>query len=202
MQEKIWKQAGETWITIYGEIYDVYDYVRHHPGGMQAILDFLGNDASRFFPHLPPAYLPDFCLNTNKSDFLATHNTPICPEMNVKDLLVDNLPCHVNVTGVLAVHNKFKQYKVGDLLVPSWDLGWHGMQWIVIDQNANNITQYVDGLIDNKTGVVTSDPEHPSAYLHPKSHLLIMSKCNMDATKEYHKLFDTDQYLTQYVNIT
>jgi len=177
-------------------------YINRHPGGQQAILDFLGNDASRIFPRLPPAYLPDFCLNLNKTDFLATHNTPTCHKMTIRDF-VDSFHCHEYVTGVSAVHNKFRQNKVGDLLIPRWDLGKHGMQWIVIDQYVYNITQYVDGLIDNKTGVVTSDPKHPSAYLHPELHLLIMSKRNMDATNEYHKLFGTDRYLTQYVlNIT
>jgi len=198
-QEEIGKRLGETWITIFGKIYDMRSYINKHPGGQQSILVFLATDASRIFPRLPLRDLPDFCLDTNKVDFLATHNAPSCPEMTNNDVLVDKMPCHTTVAGVSAVYNKFKEDKVGDLVVPRWDLGKHSMQYIVIDLTVYNITQYMDGLIDNKTGIMTSDPDHPAAYLHPELHRLIMLRRNADATSEYHMFFDTDRFLRQYV---
>jgi len=194
-QEEIGKRLGETWITIFGKIYDMGGFIKKHPGGQQAILDFLNNDASRIFPRVPPTNLPDFCLNTDKTDYLATHKTPICSEMTIKDTLVDKIPCHVSVTSVSAVYNKFKKDKVGDLVVPRRDLDTRGMLHIIIDLVVYNITQYLDGLIDNATGIMDLDLDHPAAYLLPELHQFIMMGRNADATSAYYRSFGTDLYL-------
>jgi hypothetical protein len=56
--EDIWLQTGESWVVVHGIIYDVNDLINRHPGGVKGIVDYLGKDASRVFPRLPPVYLP------------------------------------------------------------------------------------------------------------------------------------------------
>jgi len=196
-QSEIWKQTGETWIVIFGQIYNMRHFINLHPGGQQAVLDFLGNDATRLFPRLPPSYLPEFCLNTNKSDYLATHDEQVCTEMTTVDTFLKKIPCHSSMAGIRSIDEKFKQDKVGDLVVPRSELKENIMQYMVIDTKIYNITQYVNNFFDNRTGLIIADIDHPAAYLHPDLHNLVMVQRNTDATHAYHKMFGTDRQLKQ-----
>jgi hypothetical protein len=53
-------------VIVHGVIYDVDNLINRHPGGVKGIIDYLGKDASRVFPRLPPVYLPE---KVNKSLF-------------------------------------------------------------------------------------------------------------------------------------
>lgn len=41
--------ATDTWMIIHGEVYDVTDYLRDHPGGAEVLVDVAGKDASEEF---------------------------------------------------------------------------------------------------------------------------------------------------------
>ena len=46
------------WVVLYGRVYDVTDFLPHHPGGRQSILDLAGSDATeRYDPIHPPGTL-------------------------------------------------------------------------------------------------------------------------------------------------
>jgi len=42
-------KRDDVWVRIYGNVYDLTDYVEMHPGGEAAILDFAGQDATKNF---------------------------------------------------------------------------------------------------------------------------------------------------------
>ena len=191
--QEIWKQQGEAWTTMFGTIYDMADYIDHHPGGRQGILDFLGNDASKLFPRLPPNQLPAFCLDITKTEYLSENQEPVCTLLDEIDRLT-GVPCHDWLVGKREVQKYFEPYQTAKLVIPTWELGKNGMQWITIDKNIYNVTQYVDGLRHNKTGVINEDPAGPNAYLYKSLHLLIVNALNQDATELYHDLFDTSDF--------
>lgn len=193
-QSEIWKQSGEAWITIHGTIYDMAGYVDRHPGGQNGILQFLGNDASRLFPRSPPAQLPAFCLNTTKNEYLASNGEPTCTQRIPLDDL-RKIPCHTQLVGVDEVREQFKDHVAGELVIPQWELGQNGMQYILIKNKIYNVTQYVSNLWDNTTNTISDSLDHPNAYLFGQLHRLIMIQLNKDATEVYYDLFDTDDYL-------
>jgi len=43
------KDRNQTWVALYGQVYDLTDYVEEHPGGEQAILDVAGADGTAQF---------------------------------------------------------------------------------------------------------------------------------------------------------
>ena len=57
--QDVWLQIGQSWVIVHGVIYDVDNLINRHPGGVKGIIDYLGKDASRVFPRLPPVYLPE-----------------------------------------------------------------------------------------------------------------------------------------------
>lgn len=144
-EQEIWKQERKAWITVFGKIYDMKGYVDRHPGGRKGILDFLGNDASRLFPRLPPARLPVACLNTSKSEFLLENIKPTCPLLTREDEL-KGVPCHDTLVGKSTFENRFRSLKTADLVIPAWRRGDNGRKWIQIGKTIYDITQYMDGL--------------------------------------------------------
>merc|ERR1712113_411083 len=38
-----------SWVSLYGQVYDLSDYVEEHPGGEEAILDVAGTDGTEHF---------------------------------------------------------------------------------------------------------------------------------------------------------
>ena len=190
--EQLDQVVGEEFITLYGKIYDVSDFGKRHPGGPQAIANFVGEDATSLFPRTPPSQLPAFCLDLSKTEYLTQHQTPECdiPE----EYLAKGAVCHDSLVGKGSVDNRFKTLKKGDIVMPDSAIGADDMQWIVIDKNIYNVTQYVDGLRHNRTNVISTDPSHPNAYLLEALHLMIVHKLNQDATAVYNDVFSNDDY--------
>lgn len=145
-KEEIWQQHGESWIVMFGKIYDMKRYVDRHLGGRDGIIQFLGNDATKLFPRLPPVQLPNFCLNLKKGQYFTDNRDPVCTEFTDLDT-VTNLRCHDSLVGLGVVRKYMEDYKTGDLVIPRWQLGNNGMQWIRVGKSIYNVTQYVNGLM-------------------------------------------------------
>ncbi|ODM23646.1 hypothetical protein SI65_01235 [Aspergillus cristatus] len=64
------------WVTLYGKVYDVTDFLDEHPGGAKVILKLAGKDATEEYdPIHPPGILeenlkPEACLGTINPDTL------------------------------------------------------------------------------------------------------------------------------------
>ena len=194
-QQEIWSLSdGAALTSIFGRIYDMSGFMNRHPGGIQGIAKFLGNDATKLFPRLPPANLPQYCLSQDsaKVSYLVQNSVPSCPLLTTVDKL-QGLQCHDTLLGPRDVQSQLATYHAGDLVIPSWRLGENGMQWVQIDKTIYNVTQYIDGLKEDVTHV-TDDPAHPNAFLYEPLHRLIVNLVNKDATGVYNDLFETDQY--------
>eukprot|EP00957_Ditylum_brightwellii_P125036 9530993-Ditylum_brightwellii.AAC.1 len=121
---EIWDQHKEAWTVIHGKIYDVKNYIEKHPGGSNAIRDFLGSDASRLFPRTPAAHLPLSCLDIVKNP----PNISACSDMPSVDRLV-GIPCH-NYEGV---NTFFSKYERGTLAFSAKELQQDkSTDWITI----------------------------------------------------------------------
>ncbi|OGE49935.1 hypothetical protein PENARI_c019G10393 [Penicillium arizonense] len=71
------------WVILYGNVYDVTDFLDNHPGGAQAILRFAGRDATEDFDLIhPPETL---------KDIESTHLGPVEPE-EVSNHVADSEP--------------------------------------------------------------------------------------------------------------
>ena len=46
------KSSSDTWVIIHNNIYDVSEYINHHPGGRRVIERYLGKDATQPFQNL------------------------------------------------------------------------------------------------------------------------------------------------------
>lgn len=145
-KEDIWQQKGKAWVVIFGKVYDMKNFIDRHVGGREGVLQFLGNDATKLFPRIPAVQLPSLCLNLNKGQFFTDNSEPVCAEFTNLDI-VTNLPCHDSIVGLREVRNRMKDYKTGDLVIPRWQLGDNGMQWIRVGKSIYNVTQYVNGLM-------------------------------------------------------
>ena len=109
------------------------------------------------------------------------------------------LPCHKDVSKArLGVDKWFGDYNVGQLAFSGSTLqnDSNDWDWIVIQDQVYNVTNYVDGLRDENSGKVVKDPsESDNAYLSPSLHSLIVNKLNQDASEIYEKLYENDDYL-------
>ncbi|KAJ5981746.1 hypothetical protein N7499_009200 [Penicillium canescens] len=71
------------WVILYGNVYDVTDFLGNHPGGAQAILRFAGRDATEDFDLIhPPETL---------KDIESTHLGPVEPQ-EVSNHVADSEP--------------------------------------------------------------------------------------------------------------
>ena len=194
--QDIWAKDREAWTVIHGTIYDMKDYMNIHPGGSDSIVDWLGKDISKLFPRMPAASLPDKCINTDKD--LENFSQYQCVDMTDLDKLL-GLPCHKDVSKArLGVDKWFGDYNVGQLAFSGSTLqnDSNDWDWIVIQDQVYNVTNYVDGLRDENSGKVVKDPsESDNAYLSPSLHSLIVNKLNQDASEIYEKLYENDDYL-------
>ena len=145
-KEDIWQQEGAAWVTIFGKVYEMNKYIDSHLGGRDGILKFLGSDASKLFPRLPAGQLPSFCLNLDKGEYYTQNSLPTCTELTDVDMAT-NVPCHDSIVGLKEVRSKMKDYRKGELVIPKWQLGDDGMQWIQVGKSIYNVTQYVNGLM-------------------------------------------------------
>jgi len=143
-QREINNQRGKAWVTIFGTIYDVRNYIKRHPGGSQQISDFLGQDASDLFPRPPPSALPTFCLDTAKNSSLASEVS--CPNLADRED-GDKLLCHTSMVGPEGVRAVMKGYRTADMVVAPWKLGEdEEMSYVVLDSSIYDVSGYIDGL--------------------------------------------------------
>jgi hypothetical protein len=141
------------------------------------------------FPRTPVGNLPTFCLDPSKTAYLESHKTPLCPELT-NEWKAEGAQCHTQFVGKRHADMKFSGYKEGDMVIPDWRLMEQtDMQWIMVNKNIYNVTQYVDGLRHNRTNVIEEEPSHPNAYLMEALHLMVVHKLNQDATQVYNDLF-------------
>ena len=193
----IWSKDREAWTVIHGTIYDMKEYMNIHPGGSEGIVDWLGKDSSKMFPRIPPADLPNKCLNTDKD--MDNFSQMQCVDMTELDKLLQ-LPCHKDVSKArLGVDKWLGDYRVGKLAYhgPSLSNGGEGnFDFVVIRDKVYNVTNYVNDLKDENSGKIIKDPDESDyAYLTPSLHSLIVNKLNEDATDVYEKLYATDDYI-------
>lgn len=179
---------------MYGNLYNLGAFETRHPGGAETIRDYHGKDASHRFPRLPMGWLPDECMNTNKTEYIkATFIEPVCDLST--DELEENTFCHTNQAGLDSVRRLLSDYREGALVVPQWELGKDEQQWIRIDKNIYNVTQYVDSIRDPATRRINTSPDHPNALLNQQLHLVLVNKLNQDATSVFYDVFQDDAQL-------
>lgn len=185
------KKENPAWVSVYGGLYNLGAFESKHPGGAQTIRDYRGKDASKLFPRLPIGWLPEYCMNGNKTNYIkANFIEPVC-DFTTEDL-EDNPFCHVNQAGLDGVRRLLSDYREAVLVVPQWDLGKDEQQWIRIDKNIYNVTQYIDSLRDPATRRIDRSPDHPNALINQNLHLVIVNKLNQDATSVFYDVFQDD----------
>jgi len=153
-------QLGEKGLTtVFGNVYDLEAYMDLHPGGIYTLEKFIGADASRIFPRLPPTELPAFCLSDRlKSNETIFNETNILGLQNLTCLIteaeIDKIgepdACHTSFAGIEAMDEKLGEYKQGKLVVNAWDIGMNGLpdgtQAIRIGLDVYNVTNYLNSL--------------------------------------------------------
>jgi hypothetical protein len=190
-------KASNQLTSAFGKVYKMNEFVNLHPGGMDSIRYFMGQDGSRLFPRLPPSVLPEICLNLD----ITQDSAPVCTDLTTVDTL-RNVLCHQSTVGLYSnssVWSRLESYFAGDLVFEDYQFRENGFgdenrQYILIDTSVYDVTSYIDPLRDDRTGVVSADPNHQSAYLDKSLHLLIVNKVNEDATELYHEIFQKAEY--------
>ena len=118
----------EAWTVIHGTIYDVKPYIEKHSGGSQAIVDYLGRDASKLFPRTPGAELPAYCLNPDRP----APTNPTCHGFTDLDELL-GVPCHDFATGTENLNRYMGGYYRGVLAhTPTSLKEDRDMKWIIV----------------------------------------------------------------------
>ena len=137
------------------------------------------------FPRLPPARLPEKCLNSEKD--LSDYSSYRCEDMTELDELV-GLPCHRDQSkSRLGIDRWLGDYKIGSLAFSGSSLinGGEDFDWIVIRDRVYNVTKYIGGFRDEDSGKIAKDSsETESAYLAGSLHSLIVNKLN-EVNPEY-----------------
>jgi hypothetical protein len=182
--------------SVFGKVFKMNEYLSRHPGGSDAIRNIMGQDGSRLFPRLPPGGLPELCLNVDNPK--SKDENPVCSDLMTEDEL-RKVPCHLSSVGVQSIWSKLEPYAAGDLVFEDFRFREDGFgdqrrQYIVIDTSVYDVTSYVTPLRDDRTGVISDDPNHGSAYLYRSLHLLIVNKLNEDATELYYDVFQNEDY--------
>ena len=188
------QKRDESWTSLYGRIY-IFDKTFRHPGGNEGTVDrYIKKDASPLFPRPPLTAMPSFCLNMNKSEYIAQFNQPTC-ELTEEDVL-EGAYCHDSIVGVQTSYAKFEPWLDGQVVIPRWELEEEKeMQFVLINNQIYNVTQYINALRDPQTNRLDKDPNHPNAYLSESLHLTIVNKVNQDATQVFYDVFKNDDYL-------
>ena len=189
------ERTNEDWIAVNGFVYDVGGLFERHPTGPQGIEAFLHDDASRMFPRMPPALLPEMCLNKAKieeSEALQTKE-PTCEDFTPEDLK-NGLPCHTFVTGVNATSKYMGEYEKGVLAHDGGVLLDSPFTfWVSIHDRVYNVTKYVNDIRNEQTKQIEKD--HPNAYLEPTLNNLVINKLNEDATELFLSVYPDDRQL-------
>ena len=189
------ERTNENWIVTNGYVYDVTDLFDRHPTGPAGIEAFLHEDASRMFPRMPPALLPDMCLNKAKfQDNEELQNTkPSCVDFTDEDKK-NGLPCHDFVTGVNATSKYMGEFEKGVLAHDGSVLLESPFTfWVSIHDRVYNVTSYVNNIRNEQTKQIEKD--HPNAYLEPTLNNLVINKLNEDATELFLSVYPDDRVL-------
>ena len=189
------ERTNEEWIVLNGYVYDVKGLFERHPTGPAGVEAFLHDDASRMFPRLPAALLPDMCLNKAKfedNEVLMT-TKPVCKDFTAEDLK-NGLPCHEFVTGVNATAKYMGEFEKGVLAHDGAVLLQSPFTfWVSIHDRVYNVTQYVNDIRNEQTKQIEKD--HPMAYLEPTLNNLVINKLNEDATELFLSVYPDDRVL-------
>ena len=176
------------------------DYADLHPGGRISLEKYYGDDASKLFPRLPPAELPDYCLSDllnetvfNEQNVLGIQNVT-CGYQSAEDQLRFSSPegaCHLSVIGGEGITQSFEEYYEGEWVIPAWDLGEKiKMEYVIIDDLVYNVTGYIENLMQD--GELTLNINHRTnefAYLTEALHVLVVNQRDGDATDIFYDMF-------------
>jgi chitin synthase len=210
--QDIWLQTGESWVVVHGWIYDVDDLINRHPGGVKGVVDYLGKDASRLFPRLPPVYLPEKCLDMAKVDAFDLNvytpfnnfTNPTCQSFSELDILL-GITCHTFMAG-----SKNTSKFIGDYTLASGELGvlshttvglqGSGIDFIIMYDRVYDVTNYVKAIRENQEPTTDEDEgkkldNNPQAYLTSTLNKVIMNSLGTDATELYEALFGSVEYI-------
>ena len=189
------ERVDENWIVLNGYVYDVTGLFDRHPTGPAGIEAFLHDDASRLFPRLPPAVLPDYCVNPSKFENNAElqSTVPVCSDFTGEDLK-NGLPCHDFVAGINATAKYMGEFEKGVRAHDEQELINSAFTfWVSIKDRVYNVTEYVNNIRNEQTKQIEKD--HPHAYLEQKLNNLVINKLNEDATELFDSLFPDDKLL-------
>jgi len=210
--QDIWLQTGQSWVVVHGWIYDVDDLINRHPGGVKGVVDYLGKDASRLFPRLPPVYLPEKCLDMAKVDAFDLNvytpfnnfTNPTCQSFSELDILL-GITCHTFMAG-----SKNTSKFIGDYTLASGELGvlshttvglqGSGIDFIIMYDRVYDVTNYVKAIRENQEPTTDEDEgkkldNNPQAYLTSTLNKVIMNSLGTDATELYEALFGSVEYI-------
>ncbi|KAL3823052.1 hypothetical protein ACHAXA_005240 [Cyclostephanos tholiformis] len=189
------ERVDENWIVLNGYVYDVTGLFDRHPTGPAGVEAFLHDDAGRMFPRLPPAALPDYCVNSAKiaaTEELQT-TKPVCSGFTEEDLK-NGLPCHDFVAGINATAKYMGEFEKGVQAHDEEKLIDSAFTfWVSIHDRVYNVTEYVNSIRNEQTKQIEKD--HPLAYLEQKLNNLVINKLNEDATELFVSLFPDDRLL-------
>jgi hypothetical protein len=140
-------------VILFGRVYDLQNLSQIHIQSSKTLERYFGQDASHFFPRLPPSELPPSCLNRmlpeeafNETNAYSLQNVT-CPYISIEEELRYGNPCHTSIVGQEQINKKIGSYAIGYLVVPQIDLQSSGLpdgtQFIVVDNIIYNVTQYV-----------------------------------------------------------
>ena len=189
------ERTNENWIVINGFVYDVGGLFERHPTGPAGIEAFLHDDASRMFPRMPPALLPDMCLNKAKfeNNEELQNKKPTCVDFTAEDKK-NGLPCHDFVTGTNATAKYMGEFEKGVLAHDGALLLESPFTfWVTIHDRVYNVTSYVNNMRNEQTKQIEKD--HPNAYLEPTLNNLVINKLNEDATELFLSVYPDDRVL-------
>jgi hypothetical protein len=188
------QQRDEAWTALYGRIY-IFGNTFRHPGGNDGTMNqLIQRDASKLFPRAPLTALPNFCLDMEKSEYIAQFQQAKC-DLTEEDLL-GGAYCHDSIVGLQTSYAVFDPWLDGQVVIPRWELEEEmDMQYLLIKNKIYNVTQYINALRDPHTYRLDKDPDHPNAYLAKSLHLAIVNKVNQDATQVFYDVFENDDYL-------
>ena len=165
------------------------DLIHRHTGGVGTIHDFLGKDASKIFPRIPPADLPNRCLANQTSGSMENLSEPKCVGFSKEDVLLD-LPdhCHSFATGTYGIEKLMGQYRKGTLAYSlSYLADQDEFDWIVVNSHVYDVTEYVKNMKDPSSYKIDEDSRN--AYLNENLNKMIIHKLNEDATKVFEHFY-------------
>ena len=189
------ERTNADWIALHGTVYDVGGLMDRHPTGPAGVEAFLHDDASRMFPRLPIAMLPDFCLNKAKIEETEELQSkePVCEDFTAEDKK-NGLPCHTFVTGMNATEKYMGEFEQGVLAHDGAVLLESPFTfWVSIRDRVYNVTKYVNDIRNEQTKQIEKD--HPMAYLEPTLNNLVINKLNEDATELFLSVYPDDRIL-------